>query len=159
MKSRTLRTILNGVLAGGAATLPMSALMLAAGKAGLIPLQPPERITAEALEFMRLDVSESTKDALSMVDHFAFGATAGALFVLLHRKLDLPIAASTQGVFFGLAVWLASYEGWVPALRIMPPVEHDHPGRPASMAVAHVVYGAVLGGVLKQLERRGKPTA
>jgi hypothetical protein len=153
MRRDAVRTLIDGAVAGSAATLAMSGAMLAAQKAGFIRLQPPERITAKALEALgEGDISEPAEKALSTVNHFAFGATAGALFALLHRKLDLPIAPSTQGIFFGLLVWGTSYEGWVPALRIMPPVERDDPGRPAAMAVAHVVYGAILGGIVGNRE-------
>jgi hypothetical protein len=49
-----------------------------------------------------------------------------------------------------LSVWALSYQGWVPALGILPPASRDQPGRQWTMVAAHVVYGVVLGA----MERR-----
>jgi hypothetical protein len=83
--------------------------------------------------------------ALSVINHFAFGMGAGALYVWGQGRLAFPGAAVARGIGFGLLVWGASYFGWVPALGIMPPAHRDRPGRAKMMAAAHVVYGAVLG--------------
>ena len=45
----------------------------------------------------------------------------------------------------GLAIWAPAYQGWVPALDILPPATEDRPERAATMIAVHVVYGAVLG--------------
>src|SRR5687768_3494177 len=72
-------------------------------------------------------------DPLSLVLHLGFGAAAGALRAAL--------APRSSGVAFGLGVWAASYAGWAPALGLMPPPTRDRPGRPATMIIAHVIYG------------------
>ena len=53
----------------------------------------------------------------------------------------------------GLSVWAVSYQGWVPALGILPKASEDRPARPAVMVAAHVVYGAVLGALEQRLRR------
>lgn len=56
----------------------------------------------------------------------------------------LPANAAT-GAAFGLAVWAAGYEGWVPAMGVLPPAHRDKRSRALTMLAAHLVYGAVLG--------------
>jgi len=50
-------------------------------------------------------------------------------------------------------VWFVSYQGWVPALGLLPPAHRDRPGRPATMLIAHWVYGATLGACLGRAGR------
>jgi len=42
------------------------------------------------------------------------------------------------------------YMGGLPALGIMPRADRDRPGRPQSMALAHIVYGGVLAALLRR---------
>lgn len=43
--------------------------------------------------------------------------------------------------------WLVNYGGWIPVLGILPPPHRDRTDRQATMIVAHLVYGAVLGAL------------
>lgn len=143
-----LRDAAAGAAAGVVATVPMSGLMLAAQKAGLVGKQPPKRITEAALDAAGVQGrTEREEDALSALAHLAFGAGAGALFGVGARALPARAPRVPAGVAFGLLVWLASYAGWVPALGVLPPPGRDRPGRPVTMVLAHVVYGAVLGAL------------
>ena len=84
-------------------------------------------------------------DTVAVGAHFGFGAAAGALFSVVTHPVPAGLPKVVAGVGYGLGVWVASYAGWVPALRIMPPLAKDLPDRRRGMAAAHVVYGAVLG--------------
>lgn len=119
--------------------------MLAARRAGLLGRMPPERITARALDSLRIRRSPGEQDLLASLLHIGFGAGAGALFCPLQRALRLPLNPRLQGIAFGTAVWAVSYAGWVPALGIMAPPSRDRRGRPQVMLAAHWVYGALLG--------------
>lgn len=146
---RDLEALMDGAVGGGLGTVTMSAVMVAAEKAGLMGSHPPELITAAALDATGVrDISEGAQDALSVLTHFGFGMGAGALFGALHRRLRLPIHPAVHGVIFGTLVWAVSYKGWVPALGIMPPPERDWPGRPVAMLLAHWVYGWTLGALV-----------
>ncbi len=137
------------MVAGAIATVPMSAIMLLAGEMGAMGKQPPEEITEDLLDAAHVPHrSERREKALTVVGHLAYGMGMGALFGILRSKVRLPAPPEVQGMAFGLAVWAVSYEGWVPAAGIMPPPESDRPGRPESMIVAHLVYGAALGALL-----------
>ena len=81
--------------------------------------------------------------------HFGIGAALGVLFGLVSSRMPARNRV-TQGVIFGLLVWLTAYKGWVPALNIMPPPEKDRKDRPIIMVLAHIVYGATLGWMIKR---------
>ena len=136
------RTIGRGAVAGAAATAPMSAVMLAANRFGAMNRQPPKRIVEDALDAAGMPHSEPVEKALAVVAHFGFGAVAGGLYTAVTPQRFRGVAS---GVGFGMLVWLVSYAGWIPALRILPPPPEDRPGRQGTMLVAHAVYGAALG--------------
>jgi hypothetical protein len=143
---------MRGALIGAAATVPMSLLMLGAKRLGLMGTQPPEKIAARLMSKAGWHRrSKESQDVAAALLHLGFGAGAGALFAVMRRTLRLPVPAVVQGVAFGSGVWLVSYMGWVPWLRIMPPADEDRPGRPQTMLAAHWLYGGVLGA----LSRRG----
>jgi uncharacterized membrane protein YagU involved in acid resistance len=86
---------------------------------------------------------------LTTASHAGFGAGAGALYGA--TAWVWPPSVWT-GVLFGLAVWLVSYRGWIPALGLMPPPEQDAQGRTVTTAAAHVVYGATLGSMARRFQ-------
>lgn len=145
---RIVEAGLRGALAGAAATAPMSAVMLAADRLGLMGKQPPELITDRALDAAGVQPEPESGDALATAAHFGFGATAGALFGMARESLDLPLPPVAQGVGYGLLIYTVSYFGWIPAADVLPPPHRDRPGRQPSMLAAHVVYGAALGALL-----------
>lgn len=145
---RALNTALEGAVAGAIATLPMSAVMYASKQAGLMGEYPPEIIADKGLQTAGVPPDRDVNDATATVAHVAFGAGAGTLFALLRRQTRLGVPAVVEGIGFGLLVYAVSYNGWIPAVHIMPPPEHDRPGRQPSLVAAHVVYGAVLGALL-----------
>ena len=104
-----MHPIVSGGLAGAFATLPMTAAMrrlherLPPGERH--PLPPRELVEAAG---SGLPAALTGRDA-TMLAHFGYGALAGALFAGLFRSRSLP-----AGVGFGLAVWGASYLGWIP---------------------------------------------
>lgn len=140
-----LHRIGTGAVAGTLATLPMSAVMVVAQRLGLMGEQPPAKVTNAVLDAGDVDPPPRARRVLAVLGHFAFGAAVGAFYSVVHRRAPGVGRASLTGVAFGSAVWAASYAGWVPALGIMPSPEDDRPGRPASMIVAHWVFGAALG--------------
>jgi hypothetical protein len=139
------RKAARGALAGMAGTLLMSGVMLAAQKSGLLGKAPPHKINDRlwlwaAARWPR----RSRRRVGSAASHFAFGTVGGALFGLglrpgLRRAVRLP-----AGMAYGVAIWAGMYGVALPALGLMPRMARDRPGRPFAMALAHVVYGAVL---------------
>lgn len=150
-----VKAFLDGALGGVAGTAGMSAFMLAAGKAGLMGGQPPDKIAGAALDAADIHArTEEEQDALATLLHFGFGISCGTLFGVLYRRLPFRVPAALHGMFFAFLIWVTSYQGWIPALGIMPPASRDHPRRPITMILAHLIYGAILGNVVA---RRSPP--
>jgi uncharacterized membrane protein YagU involved in acid resistance len=141
------RPMLMGAIAGLAATAPMTAAMLYLHRR--LPLQErqplPQRgiidnLTRRFHQEERL--TESEEMALSFASHFAYGAAMGGIYSFIYRRLRLP--APVSGVFYGLALWVTSYLGWLPSARILPPATEETPARNFLMIFAHVVWGVSL---------------
>ncbi|WP_433242830.1 DUF6789 family protein [Streptosporangium sp. CA-135522] len=147
-----MRNLVNGAVGGVLATAAMSGVMRAGSRAGLMSDQPPKRIARAFLPGHR-HRPKSGEGVLGAITHFGFGAACGALFALACGRRRAPVAL---GVGYGLAIWLVSYEGWVPRLGILPPISGDRPGRPAVMATGHVVYGAALALAVNRLGGAGR---
>lgn len=141
-----VRRFLFGSVAGVIATLPMSAFMLAARRAGLLTEQAPERITELSIErSIHNEVKGRTLDAATALTHLAFGAVAGALYaVSLGRWRGESLPPGLVGAVYGTLVWLISYWGVLPALGLMPSPPRDERQRPLVMLTAHWIYGGAL---------------
>ncbi len=140
-----------GAAAGVVATAAMSALMLAAGRLGLLGRQPPQAIAEQAVEVVTDEpVPSPVGRALGVLTHLAFGAGAGAGYALLPRWLPPRV----RGCGWALGIYGAAYQGWVPALGALPPADRDRRDRVTVMVLAHLVYGTVLASTEQALRRR-----
>jgi hypothetical protein len=152
-----VRSALVGATAGAAATVAMSALMLGAKRAGITGSLPPELIARDALRAVGQELPDDEEEQVVAVAHLGFGAAAGALFALLTMGAEAPrrsnAIAASAGMLYATGIWLVSYQGWVPAMGIMPPASRDRRGRVATMLAAHWVYGAALGVLATALRR------
>lgn len=149
-----MNKILLGALAGLAATVPMTILMVESHrrlpKKEKYPLAPRE-IFDEVTERVEVDddLTESEKTNLSLGAHFAYGTTTGAIYGMLPIKHN-----AANGVAYGLGVWAVSYLGWLPAMEILRPATEHPARRNALMIAAHVVWGASLGAMVGEIEKR-----
>lgn len=141
--SSLLTGALRGAAAGTAATAAMSALMLGAGRLGLMGRQPPEAIVRRTGQLVGQQPRGRAAQGLAAVAHLGFGAGTGAVFGLL-PPARRPVL---RGVLVSLGVYAGSYFGWVPVLGALPAADRDRTDRQVVMAAAHVVYGAALGAL------------
>jgi len=155
---------LRGALAGLVATAPMTGVMLGL-KQLLPPIErfplPPRRITLHfAAAGHLLGRLPRPLDLLAtLLLHFGFGATAGAVYAWTAARVRLPwhgphvrvagrrvrLLAVARGMAFGLLVWAVSYVGWLPALGIIAPAQDRPRRRNLLMITAHLVWGACAG--------------
>ena len=143
-----MNKILTGAITGASATIPMSLAMLWMHKQ--IPRNerrelPPEQITqnlAYKVGVNELIEEEYKQDLASLVNHFAYGATVGALYGVFEEKINLPPAI--KGIGYGLAVWTGSYLGLLPALGILSSATEHPASQNTMMIAAHIVWGQVL---------------
>lgn len=144
-----IEVALLGALSGATATVVMSVVLEAGRRLGSYRRLSPTLIVRTVL---RGDPAQRApaEGVLAVLSHLGYGTMMGAAFggVAGARR-----ASTAAGIGFGLLVWLASYEGWVPALGAVPPAHRDRSGRPLSLALGHVVYGAVLAVGLRRLRR------
>ena len=154
MNSR-MRSLLEGAVAGLAATAPMTLLMAAAHR--LLPRRqryelPPAEITGAALRATGLlRGSELAGTAETLASHFAYGAAAGAVYRTLAPDAKTSIAS---GIAYGRGVWAGSYLVWLPASGLHRSAVAEPPARNLLMLAAHVVWGASLSAILQRLRER-----
>lgn len=155
-RNRIVRRSLNGAAAGFLATFPMNVAMLGIRKA--LPLfqhhtLPPYRISKKIFRKFKLVApwEIKKKKILTKVSHFGYGAAGGVAYSTFANKSDLSPAI--KGTVFGLAVWIGSYFGWLPATKILTP-DMEHPKRHGMMAVSHIVWGTSIAYIFDRLESR-----
>lgn len=149
-----IKRVLLGAAAGAIATVPRSAAIWGLRAAGMYGRKAAPEAVTEGLTDKLIDVEQLPDRWMTLIKvaaHFGFGAGCGAAFGLATSIVRPPIAA---GVLAGLAIWKASYDGWIPAMHLLPP-ERDETGRQTALIVAHVMYGAALGATFDRLMARG----
>lgn len=132
-----------GGIEGVTATLAMSTVMLCAERLGVMTGQPPRLI----IDRFAPGLNNGAATAAAVVFHGMYGAATGALFAAL---TPAERVSARWGAAYGLLVWVAGYEGWVPVAGVLPPAHRDERGRVITMITAHLVYGCVLGRRLEQ---------
>ncbi|HEY0835760.1 MAG TPA: hypothetical protein VGE72_17790 [Azospirillum sp.] len=153
---------LAGALAGAIATVPMTWAMnrmhRRLPRRERYPL-PPRLITERIAGALGVadDLSERQHAALALAGHYAYGAAVGAGCAPVLRATGAPPVVA--GIGYGLAVWGASYLGWIPALRILRPATGHPARRVAMMLAAHVVWGAAAGYLTARLSRWNTPAS
>ena len=131
--------ILIGGIAGFVGTMAMTATMRRLH--ARLPVKeryplPPREIVDSAAGKAGIDLpGEAAKD-ISTAAHFAYGAAVGAVIGALNAKPSKPTGAAA-----GVAVWVASYMGWIPAVNILEPGTEHPRRRNALMIAAHLVWG------------------
>ena len=142
-----IRELLGGAARGTVATAVMSIPILAAPDL-IMGRRPPKQVTVAMLAKLGLDPDEEDeRNVASTLAHLGFGASMGSLFSVARARLHPPGPAVLHGLAYGLGIWAVSYNGWIPALGLLPQPERDRPGRQSVMLAAHLVYGGVLGAL------------
>jgi uncharacterized membrane protein YagU involved in acid resistance len=150
----SIRKIVKGAAAGLIATAPMSACMLIGWtflpRREKYPL-PPRLITEEIMQRIGIEarMSEDKLVSLTIASHFGYGALFGAIYALFGARM--PLSPSLKGILTGLAVWVGSYLGWLPAMGILRPATRHPWRRNLMMILAHVVWGWTLGVMTQKL--------
>jgi hypothetical protein len=113
---------------------------------------PPRQITMKIAEEAGVahQFTEDQKTRLTLLAHFAYGASMGSLYGLLTREN----ARAKTALPFGLAVWAGSYLGLLPGLGILKPAIQHPLRRNALMIGAHVVWGLSLAEALRLMQSK-----
>ena len=141
--------LLLGAIAGFVATLPMTAAMRSVHRR--LPEKerypaPPRELIDSAAQAAGVRPGDDAARDLTLAAHFAYGAATGALVAAA-----LPRPNAVNGAAAGVAVWAASYLGWIPAARLLTPAT-AHPARRTLMMIGvHVVWGAGTALTVREL--------
>jgi uncharacterized membrane protein YagU involved in acid resistance len=136
-----------GALAGLVATVAMTSFMRQAHP----HLPASQKYPLPPREIIDRTIGSDTEVAArsrTILMHFGFGALTGGLFAI-------PSIRRIGGVAYGLAVWTASYLGWIPAMQILSPATRHPVQRNLLMLAAHVVWGLTLAKSLNELDAVG----
>jgi uncharacterized membrane protein YagU involved in acid resistance len=140
-------TIMDGVIAGITATLPMTVVMMTGYS--LLPWHeryslPLRQIVDKLTKRMgiRKHTNQTGRQALTLAGHLGYGAAMGAVYAPIANRYK--VSPLLGGALFAMAVWGLSYMGWLPAAQILPPASKHPARRNAVMIVAHLVWGTVL---------------
>jgi uncharacterized membrane protein YagU involved in acid resistance len=148
------RRVLIGAIAGFVGTMAMTSAMQRLHRrlpaADRYPLTPREIVDSVGGAAGTELSSERAKD-ITTAAHFAYGAAMGAMISALN-----PEPSRKTGAAAGMAVWLASYMGWIPALHVLEPATKHPARRNLLMIGVHVVWGAATASAMRELrEARG----
>lgn len=156
VETQPVHAIVKGALAGFAGTVPMTIFMLATQR--FLPKGqhydlPPELITKDIARkaHVRWHMSKGQILVATLVVHFGYGATMGAIYAPIEKSIPLsfekriPLAALLQGILFGVLIWAASYFALLPLLGIAESAEKEPVQRNLMMLAAHVIWGSVMG--------------
>ncbi len=141
-----MNNILQGIIAGLAATVVLSLLMVVKSMMGLMP---------ELNVIAMLSGMMGSSLAIGWIAHFMIGTVVwGILFAVFAASLP-GNSLWLKGILFGVIAWLGMM------IAIMPMAGAGLFGMNLGMAapimtlVLHVIYGAVLGGVYAALPNPG----
>jgi hypothetical protein len=141
--------LLIGGIAGFVGTLAMTAAMRRLHrqlpKEERYPLTPREIIDSTAAQTAGPLPNEAAKD-ITTAAHFAYGAATGSLIAAANPRIG-----KAAGAIAGVAVWLASYMGWIPGVGILRPATAHPPRRNLLMIAAHIVWGTATAAAMGEL--------
>jgi hypothetical protein len=145
--TNVLSAVMRGAVAGAVATVAMSGHMLWTRRTGRVDALAPEHVTDATFDAVGHQPSNAEHVVGTAIAHLAFGSGTGALLAVATRGRRVPVGGGTA---YGLAIAALSYQGWVPALGILPPLRDAPSGRQNEIVVSHVIYGSVLAGMLNR---------
>jgi hypothetical protein len=160
IRSDWRKRIMLGAAGGLVGTLAIQALLTARQK-WLPHTAPPLR--QEPGAFMVKTVEEALPDAMrqripQVVETGAarmlavgYGLTFGSLYTLLRPQGGSPLV---DGPILGVANWATGYLGWLPALRLMPPVWQQKAPQALAPIAEHTLYGIVTVAMYDWLRER-----
>jgi uncharacterized membrane protein YagU involved in acid resistance len=141
--------LLIGGIAGFVGTMAMTAAMrrmhARLPEKERYPLTPREIIDSGS-EQLGVELADEAAKDVTLATHFLYGAMAGAVIAAMN-----PDPKKRTGAAAGVAVWLASYMGWIPAVGTLEPATRHPARRNALMIAAHLVWGSATAAALREL--------
>jgi hypothetical protein len=145
--------LVHGALAGALGAACMTALRMAAHRAGWLEVMVPQAVEVWAREKGGIRRASDTAGhhVADQLLHLGYGAFAGAVYAQLAGRCR---ANSTRAVGLGTALWAFGSAVLFPALGIARPLWRASPREELINFTAHGVYGAVTVYLLDEFERQ-----
>jgi uncharacterized protein DUF6789 len=138
------RRAARGALAGGVATITMSAVQFPGAVAdGRLP--PPLHLARRLHEETGTSMTPQSLLVRGAALHLAIGTALGALYAAVVPRRARELTATA---FAGL-IYLGSYRWSLPSLGLHPHGSDDDHGRHVTNVLGHAVYGLTLAEVLR----------
>ena len=150
---KTQQILVHGALAGALGAACMTALRMAAHRAGWLDVMVPQAVEAWARQKSGLGRARdtATHHVTDQLLHLGYGAFAGAVYAGVAGRHP---ASSTRALGFGGALWAFGSAVLFPALRIARPLWRASPREELVNFAAHGLYGAVAVYLLDEFERQ-----
>jgi uncharacterized membrane protein YagU involved in acid resistance len=147
---------IQGLIAGASGAGCMTAIRMAARRAGLIDLTPPQATKAWLTEQAGLEPRDpAVHQLIDAAVHLAVGGGGGAIYGALVDPRSRPTL--TSGALFGLGVWAVAFGLLLPWLGVTRSPRRTTALELAVNVAAHLAYGtatAVVTGELAHQTRR-----
>ncbi len=136
--------IVVGSIAGLIGTMAMTSAMRRLHQR--LPAEEAYPLTPREIVDSALDPEETPARDLTLLSHFAYGAACGALLAAAN-----PRPGAGEGAAAGVAVWLGSYMGWIPAVGLLKPANRHPARRNLLMIGVHLVWGGATAVAIREL--------
>jgi hypothetical protein len=157
-----IREALLGAAAGTLGTAAMT-IFMKPGLVGRLPpaFRPDQFVPRQVVQWLEVTAGhpyalpENVEKGASGLAHLGYGATMGALYALGPGRFarSSPVAL---GAAWGVAVWAAGYQGWMPAAGVRPATTHQPPTKWPVPIGNHLVFGMVTALIHASLSDRGR---
>jgi uncharacterized membrane protein YagU involved in acid resistance len=138
-----------GAVAGFVGTMAMTAAMRRLHRRlpqeERYPLTPREIVDSMS-DQLDVPLADQAARDVTIAAHFLYGAAVGALVAAAN-----PDPGKRSGAVAGVAVWLASYMGWIPAVGTLEPATSHPARRNALMIAVHLVWGSTTAMAMREL--------
>lgn len=149
---KTQQILVHGALAGALGAACMTALRMAAHRAGWLEVMVPQAVELWATEKSGIGRGQDTAShhVADQLLHLSYGAVAGVAYAGLAGTR----ASAKRALGFGGALWVFGSAVLFPALRIARPLWRASPREELINLGAHALYGAVAVYLLDEFERQ-----
>lgn len=151
---KTRQLLVHGALAGVLGAACMTALRMAAHRAGWLEVMVPQAVEVWARDKTRFRHARDTAShhVADQLLHLGYGAAAATVYAgIVGRRAG---ASSVRALGFGGALWVFGSAVLFPALRIARPLWRASPREELVNFGAHALYGAVTVYLLDEFERQ-----
>ncbi len=160
MKDGMGKHLLFGTAAGLAGTALIQGMMKASERFAPETLPPmkedPGKFMVKQAERVlpqetRAKIPDKAEEIASTALSFGYGTTAALLYNAIPRRFRRLFL---DGAALGGLTWAAGYLGWLPATKLMPPINKQEPKQVVSGIASHIVFGIATIAVFDFLRRK-----